>query len=441
MRNKKKITVFGMGYVGLTLALTLAKKKFKVLGIEKNEKILKQLQSSKPHFYENGLTKLLKINHKKNLLFSNNLKQIPHDCKIFIVAVGTPLNKNKKPDLKHIINITKKLKSILKEKDTIIFRSTVPIGTIDNELVPILRNKKINICYCPERTAQGNALKELVNLNQIISGINKKSCLVAKDLFRSITKKIQIVKNIKTAEAIKLVDNTQRDTFFSYANEISNICTKLNISSREILEFAARDYPRTKKLLPGPVGGPCLSKDTYLLLSSSRLNSYRKNSLILKSRSINENIYQSFFKLIKMKKFKYFFLKKKPLKILLSGIAFKGYPITDDIRGSISLDIAKKLKEKFKKPKIFCYDPYVSENILKQNNLSKIENFDAKNFDIVINCSNNLYFKKIFKKFIKRMNNNSIIYDFWSVINKSSKILNYKKSIFLFNYGSETNII
>ena len=75
------------------------------------------------------------------------------------------------------------------------------------------------------------------------------------------------------------------------------------------------------------------------------------------------------------------------------------------------------------------------------NNLSKIENFDAKNFDIVINCSNNLYFKKIFKKFIKRMNNNSIIYDFWSVINKSSKILNYKKSIFLFNYGSETNII
>ena len=307
MKNKKKITVFGMGYVGLTLALTLAKKKFKVLGIEKNEAILKKLQSSKPHFYENGLTKLLKTYHKKNLLFSNDLKKIPRDCKIFIVAVGTPLNKNKKPDLKHLIKITKKLKSILKEKDTIIFRSTVPIGTIDNEILPILKNKKINICYCPERTAQGNALKELVNLNQIISGINKKSCLAAKDLFQSITKKIQIVKNIKTAEAIKLVDNTQRDTFFSYANEISNICTKLNISSKEILEFASRDYPRTKKLLPGPVGGPCLSKDTYLLLSSSSLNSYRKDSLILKSRSINENIYQNLFKLIKMKKFKSFF--------------------------------------------------------------------------------------------------------------------------------------
>ena len=102
--------------------------------------------------------------------------------------MGTPLNKNKKPDLKHLIKITKKLKSILKEKDTIIFRSTVPIGTIDNEILPILKNKKINICYCPERTAQGNALKELVNLNQIISGINKKSCLAAKDLFQSITK-------------------------------------------------------------------------------------------------------------------------------------------------------------------------------------------------------------------------------------------------------------
>ena len=107
MKNKKKITVFGMGYVGLTLALTLAKKKFKVIGIEKNEAILKKLQSSKPHFYENGLTKLLKIYHKKNLLFSNDLKKIPRDCKIFIVAVGTPLNKNKKPDLKHLIKITK----------------------------------------------------------------------------------------------------------------------------------------------------------------------------------------------------------------------------------------------------------------------------------------------------------------------------------------------
>tara|TARA_S200000501_G_scaffold268883_1_gene252605 strand:- start:150 stop:1475 length:1326 start_codon:yes stop_codon:yes gene_type:complete len=441
MNNKKKVTVFGMGYVGLTLALTLAKKKFQVLGIEKNEKILKKLQSSKPHFYENGLTKLLKAYHKKNLLFSNDVKKIPKDCKIFIVAVGTPLNKNKKPDLKHLINITKKLKNILSANDTIVFRSTVPIGTIDNDLIPILKNKNINVCYCPERTAQGNALKELVNLNQIISGINRKSCLVAKKLFQSVTNKIQIVKNIKTAEAIKLVDNTQRDTFFSYANEISNICTKLNISSREILEYASKDYPRTKKIFPGPVGGPCLSKDTYLLLSSSKLNSYRKNSLILKSRSINENIYQSFFKLIKMKKFKYLFSKKKTLKILLSGIAFKGNPITDDIRGSISLDIAKKLKEQFKKPKIFCYDPYVDENILKKNNLLKIKNFDTKNFDIVINCSNNLYFKKIFKKIINRMNKNSVIYDFWSVINKSSKILNYKKSILLFNYGSETNLI
>ena len=82
-----------------------------------------------------------------------------------------------------------------------------------------------------------------------------------KEAFKSVTKKVQIVKNIKTAEAIKLVDNTQRDTFFSYANEISNICSRL-ISSREILDFASMNYPRTKRILPGPVGGPCLSKDS-----------------------------------------------------------------------------------------------------------------------------------------------------------------------------------
>ena len=441
MKLNKKITVFGMGYVGLTLAITLAKKKYQVLGIEKNHDILKKLQTSSPHFYEAGLKKFLKLHHKKNLFFSDDLKKISNSCDVFIIAVGTPLKKNKTPDLKHLINITRKLKKILKENDTVIFRSTVPIGTIENFLCPILRDKKVNICYCPERTAQGNALKELLNLNQIISGIDKKSCMIAKKLFKSVTKKVQIVKNIKTAEAIKLVDNTQRDTFFSYANEISNICSRLNISSREILDYASMNYPRTKRILPGPVGGPCLSKDSYLLLSSSKLDSYRKDSLILKSRLINENLPKNFFKILGMKKIKNLILNKKTINILLFGIAFKGYPITDDVRGSISLDLTKRLFKYYKKPKIFGYDPYVGKDVFKKNNLIEIKNLNSKKFDIVINCSNNLYFKRLYKKLIKHMNKNSIIYDFWSVINKSSKILDKQKSILLINYGSETNLI
>lgn len=424
--SNKTIAIFGMGYVGLTLALILAKKKFNVIGLEKNKDILNKLKYSKPHFYEKGLSELLKRHNNKNIFFSDEINNIPKNCKTFIIAVGTPLNKNKSPNLKHIIDVTKKISLILKDNDTVIFRSTVPIGTVENFLCPILKKNKISICYCPERTAQGNALNELESLNQIISGIDKKSCNVAKKIFKSVTKKIQIVKNIKTAEAIKLVDNTQRDTFFSYANEISNICTKLNISSKEVLDYASRNYPRTKKILPGPVGGPCLSKDTYLFLSSNKLSFYKKNSLILKSRTINENIYKSFFSLIGLKKIKNLLSKKKQLKVLLFGVAFKGYPITDDVRNSISLEISKKLKLYFKKCKIYCYDPYVPRDVLNKNNLFQINNFKSKRFDLVINCSNNLYFKKLFKKLIKSMNNKSIIYDFWSVIYSSSKILNKK---------------
>ena len=111
------------------------------------------------------------------------------------------------------------------------------------------------------------------------------------------------------------------------------------------------------------------------------------------------------------------------------------------MRGSISLDLTKRLFKYYKKPKIFGYDPYVGKDVFKKNNLIKIKNLNSKKFDIVINCSNNLYFKRLYKKLIKQMNKNSLIYDFWSVINKSSKILDKQKSILLINYGSETNLI
>ena len=203
---------------------------------------------------------------------------------------------------------------------------------------------------------------------------------------------------------------------------------------------ASANYPRTKKVLPGPVGGPCLSKDTYLLLSSKKIQKYRKKSLIFKARKINEGLGECFKKCLVLNK--QIFEKKKKLNILIVGMSFKGYPITDDIRGSISLEIIKVVNRFFKSKEILGYDPYVNDEIYLKNPIKKINTNIMKNykFDLVINCSNNEYFLKVFKKGNIVMRKSSLIFDYWSRINNFSKLIDNKLKCYLINYGSEYSI-
>ncbi|MEK7673786.1 MAG: CBS domain-containing protein, partial [Patescibacteria group bacterium] len=174
----KQIGVLGLGYVGLTLALTLADLGFKSKGFDINPVVIKNLKSGKPHFFENGLEGLLKDNLGKNFEVVDNFEG-QNNCDVYFIAVGTPLNSNKKPNLDFLKIASQKIGKILKNGDAVILRSTVPIGTTRSIVIPILEKySKLKACddffvaFAPERTVEGKALEELKKLPQVIGGVN-----------------------------------------------------------------------------------------------------------------------------------------------------------------------------------------------------------------------------------------------------------------------------
>tara|TARA_B100001287_G_C22676276_1_gene527845 strand:- start:327 stop:1640 length:1314 start_codon:yes stop_codon:yes gene_type:complete len=436
MINKdKNIVILGLGYVGLTLGVILADCGFNVYGFEKNIKTRNKLKKKIPHFYEPGLAQKLSLLMRKNRFKIIDTIDNVNNFNTYIVTVGTPLKKNNTPDLSGIINATKLISKKMNKNSLIIYRSTIPPRTSENIILPILKKNPINFdyCYCPERTAQGIALKELKKMPQIIGGLNKNSAIRAKNIFIKVTKKIKIVSNIKTAEIIKCVDNTQRDVKFAYANEIAKICNLLQVNSDEVLRSANHEYPRTSLFLPGPVGGPCLSKDSYLLLSSID-KKYKKNSVIYSSRKTNEQLLEIFKDYIKQN----YSTTSKTTSVLLFGLTFKGYPKTDDIRGSISIELIKFIRSYLKNTKIYAYDPYVKLETYSDYKLEKItklkNSFNKK--DIIIIANNNPNFKKLdLKKEMKLMNKNGLVYDYWNFF----KINHYNKDnkTKYISYGSQ----
>mgnify|MGYP000645010593 CR=1 FL=1 len=171
--NNKNVCIIGLGYVGLTLATYMATKGFRVFGIETNEKILNKLKNKKAHFFEPKLNILLQDLIGQNFTFSKVIPEKEFDA--FIITVGTPVDKNTKmPIMKFIKMAAKQVAERITEKSTVILRSTVAIGTSRNIILPILKRVRsdIKLAFCPERTVEGKALKELKILPQIIGGID-----------------------------------------------------------------------------------------------------------------------------------------------------------------------------------------------------------------------------------------------------------------------------
>lgn len=436
MKNlDKNICVIGLGYVGLTLSISLARAGFKVFGIEKNLEVINCLKKNKSIFYEPNLENELKL-AKKNFHFSNKLSK-DFNCSVFIITVGTPVNNKKKIVTKYIKKATSDILYNLKKNDLVILRSTVKVGITNTLVRNILNKKKVpySIAFCPERTAEGNALSEIKNLPQIIGAIDKKTFIRCKNIFNKITKSIVQVSDIETAEMVKITDNTQRDTFFAFSNEIANSCDALNISSKEVILSCNYNYPRSRLFLPGPVSGPCLSKDTYLFAESIVHKKKIFPNIAIAARKTNEDIsnkiiyfLKDFLKLTK---------KKSDIKIGLLGFAFKGKPLTDDTRNSFSKDFFFKIKKTFPRASFSGYDSIVDDNFFKQISLKKEKKikFIFKGSDIVLILNNSIEFKKLnINKMSILTKNKSLIYDCWSLFDKNKVFL--KKNKYYVSFGN-----
>lgn len=414
----KNICVIGLGYVGMTLAVSFANKGFRVYGIEINPVILESLKDSKAHFFEPKLNDMIDNNIKAGRFSYHSHYDRVFSCDYFIITIGTPLDNHKKVNLSMILKVTDELSQVINNKSTIILRSTVKIGTtrkIFSQLSESLEFKP-KIAFCPERTIEGDAMNEILSLPQIIGGIDEVSSDSAHDLFSKLTTTTVIMSSPEAAEMVKLTDNVTRDIRFAIANEIALSCDHLKLSAHEIIRAAGRDYPRTKLPLPGPVGGPCLEKDTYIYNQS--FNNYIPK-IAVEARSLNESLIDHAL----------IFIRKKIGisfgKVTVLGMAFKGEPPTNDIRGSMSLKLIEKIKGIDSLCAIHVYDSLATEKEIKS-----IDNFlnihksilDATfESNIVFIMNQNYEFQNLdLNKLFLNMAERGIVYDFWGQLIGSS---------------------
>lgn len=415
----KNVCVIGLGYVGLSLAVTLAEKGFRVFGIEKNEEILNQLKRGKPHFHEKGLKELILKYSDKFFFLSHDIpKEQKMDC--FIIAVSTPIDKTtQKPEMEYIIRAIKEIIPHLESGQLIILRSTIPVGTTRKVVLPMLQEKCKNfyLSFCPERTAEGKALIELKTLPQIIGGIDRKSVDVSAELFSKISPSIVKTDSLETAEIVKLVNNSYRDMIFAYANQIALICKSLGLNAEEVISAANFGYPRSNVQKPGVVGGFCLEKDPHILISSSNCDC----KLIKAAKEINEGI--PFHILERIKEY----LKDKnkspkEAKIFISGFAFKGQPETDDIRSSQAVKLSSLLQESGIS-NIFGHDFIVPEGVIKSFGIEPCSlDGGFKDADVIVFMNNHKKYDDVkIGSLTKKMKKDGFIFDGWQVFYNSLK--------------------
>ena len=389
---ENRVCIIGLGYVGMTLAMHMVRKGYEVHGIETNETTYDKISKGETHFHEPGLEEILKLSLGDKFKIFKKV-QIDKSYDFIILTVGTPLkDQEKSPDLEIFENAISSIYPIITENNLTIFRSTIPVGLTRKALEKIKINtglSEINISFCPERTAEGKALEELQSLPQIISGNSLKALEKSRNFFETLTDEVIISNSLEEAELIKLFNNTYRDAIFALSNTFNQIAQDFNIDGFSSIEKSNYNYLRSDIPAPGFVAGPCLEKDAYILASEMKEGDLKE--FILSIRKANEGMEKRF-----AKKISDFIKADKKTKILISGLAFKGVPQTNDLRGSSGIKIVNMLDEY--KDNITLHDfMNQKKDLEKHTELPAINSEDIflnnSDFDLIIILNNHPRYK------------------------------------------------
>ncbi len=343
-----KICVIGLGYIGLPTASMFATNGYRVLGVDINETVVRTINKGNIHIEEPGLKTIVQaaINSGK---LKASLK--PEEADVFIIATPTPFKENKKPDLSCVEAATHAITPLLQKGNLIIHESTSPPGTTTGLITGILKEKGFDLendlylAHCPERVLPGKVLKELIENDRIVGGINRASAEKAAKLYRSFVTGEIYFTDATTAEMAKLAENIYRDVNIALVNELALICSKIGINVWEVVELANK-HPRVHLHNPGPgVGGHCISVDPWFIISAFP----GQAKLTKLARKTNDNMPAHI--LLKVKDL----LKKISVpKIAVLGVTYKGN--IDDTRESPAVEIIDSLNDHFS---LSIYDPHV----------------------------------------------------------------------------------
>ena len=412
-KSNYKISVSGLGYVGLPVLIAFSKID-EVVGFDINNQRIEHLS--------NGLDKNNEVNKEDlknpNITFTNNIEDIK-SANFHIVAVPTPVDKNNDPDLSPLISASENIASILKKGDIVVYESTVYPGATEEICIPILEEKSslkigidFKVGYSPERINPGDKDHIISNIVKVVSGSDEDCLEVVAAIYGKIVKAgIFKAASIKTAEAAKVIENTQRDINIALVNELSLIFKKLDIDTSDVLEAANTKW-NFLDFRPGLVGGHCIGVDPYYLTYKSRIHGYEPQ-VILSGRKINDHMAHYISEQILSETQE---ISSNECVVTILGITFK--EDCPDIRNSKVIDIIDNLKAA--KICIQISDPIVSPHEVQESTgieLKKIENLKPSN--ILVLAVAHAQFKDLEKSAIKKLiKDGGTIYDLKNIYKK-----------------------
>ncbi len=393
------VVVLGLGYVGLTLGTVFAEEGARVIGVDINETVIDMLSNGIPHFYEPGLEeKLLACTDR--LEFRTSIPEGVSSA-TYVISVGSNITPQGKPDYSHIESASQHIGKVLKQGDLVILRSTVPIGTTRDRVVPILEQlsglkvgDSFSVAFAPERTIEGKALEELRTLPQMIGGYSPACRQKAEQFFSRISQHIVLLDTLEEAELAKLISNAYRDLSFAFANSIALIASEHNINISTVISAANDGYKRNNIPLPSPgVGGYCLSKDPQLLAYGAKAHT-QAGDLFRAGRVVNDLMPSHVADIVDAMHRKSGNADKP--HIVVAGLAFKGRPATSDVRSSPSHDVIELLQSRGYES-ISGYDPHVAPDVFDEWKIGRIEELHEvpENGDIVILMHRNARYENI----------------------------------------------
>lgn len=360
----KRISIVGLGYIGLPTAIQAAQSGYEVYGFDIDVEKVKRINAGDPAIFEPELSeRLWKSLKTGNFKAFSELQYA--DC--FVIAVPTPFKEGKKAELSHVFNAAETIAKRLMPGNLVILESTVPVGTTERMAGFLEENSGLKlgidffVAYCPERVLPGKIFKEIIENDRIIGGLCQHSCELAHQFYSKFVKGFLHITDDKTAEMVKLVENTSRDVEIAFANQVAGMCQKAGIDPYHVVELANK-HPRVRLLTPTcGVGGHCIAVDPWFLIESFPADS----ELLRIARKINDSKPESVVNRVLNRVEELQLLGVTKPKVLALGLSFK--PDVDDIRQSPALAIAHILNENKDLIDFRVYDHCVNkEDIIKR---------------------------------------------------------------------------
>ena len=424
MENKIKISIIGLGYVGLPLAV-LFSEKYCVTGYDINSQRVDELNSGLDKTNEIDSQKLLDVivddNQSKGLFVTSDKNELINSD-YFIITVPTPIDKNNKPDLTPLIKASELVGKYIKKNSVVVYESTVYPGATEEDCVPILENsssmvfnKDFFVGYSPERINPGDKEHTVEKIVKVTSGSTPEVAFKIDSLYKSvITAGTYMATSIMVAEMAKVIENTQRDINIAFVNELSKITSRLGINTSDVLKAAGTKW-NFLQFKPGLVGGHCIGVDPYYLAQKSEQLGYFPE-IILAGRRLNNSmgdfVGSECIKLMIQKD-----IKIKSAKALILGFTFKEN--CPDIRNTGVIKVRESLISYGLNVDVF--DPNAeNKDVMANYGFDLLEEINAQ-YDLIVLAVDHHNFKTIEINDLKK--SASVIYDIKSTLNNSDRAL------------------